>query len=446
MNKKLLIGFSAIGIAVGFWACGEGAIEPPGETTDNYVKAMLPSIDFDVQVNDAKTKCALDPVCESEMAKAQGSAIILSSSEEIVSSETVPSSSSVIPSSSSYTQFSFAGPIGQQSSSSSAIVSSQSTEPSSSSVIIATGLGSCAPGATKIELNKSVEWKFTKGAGMKDAMTLMKAEFKWEFDDGMPATVDLTGKVSSGAITYSKSGKKAAKVTVISAEGTEVIQCSPMLQVNGVPITGCKCNPTNIEPDVSKGESATWTLSGCTSTGANIISYTWTGATADASGLIATAPVAAKGDVVTGVSVTVANDDNTVETYTCDDAKAIDITKPDYLFEINGDQIKNQSFDVINEGCMSIRGNWTNSGYSPSVQILCDGKSADQNSGMTFSMTYGGRTIAQAPANSTWGFSNVGGTIGQVKVGDVSFDNICVTFTGAAKNTKGEETVACKIQ
>ena len=439
MNKKLLIGLSAIGIAVGFWACGEGAIEPPGETTDNYVKAMLPSIDFEVQVNDAKTKCALDPVCESEMAKAQGSAIILSSSEEIVSSETAPSSSSIIASSSSYTQFSFAGPIGQQSSSSSAIVSSQSTEPSSSSVIIATGLGSCAPGATKIELNKSVEWKFTKGAGMKDAMTLMKAEFKWEFDDGMPATVDLTGKVSSGAITYSKSGKKAAKVTVISAEGTEVIQCSPMLQVNGVPITGCKCNPTNIEPDVSKGESATWTLSGCTSTGANIISYTWTGATADASGLIATAPVAAKGDVVTGVSVTVANDDNTVETYTCDDAKAIDETKPDYLFEIKGDQITSTAMAVKNEGCMSIRGTWSNTGYSPNIQVLCDGKADDQNAGMTFSMTYGGKTIAQAPANSTWGFSNVGGAIGQIKVGDVSFNNICVKFTGAS-------TVSCKIQ
>ena len=336
MNKKLLIGLSAIGIAAGFWACGEGAIEPPGETTDNYVKAMLPSIDFDVQVNDAKTKCALDPVCESEMAKAQGSAVIMSSSEEIVSSETVSSSSTVPPSSSSYTQFSFAGPIGERSSSSSAIVSSQSTEPSSSSVMIATGLGSCAPAVTTTELNTPVEWKFTKGAGMKQATTLMQAEFKWEFEDGMPATTEQKGKVSSGSITYSKSGKKGAKVTVISAEGTEVIECSPKLQVNGIPITGCKCNPTNIEPDVSKGESATWTLSGCTSTGANIISYTWTGATADASGLIATAPVTKKGDIVTGVSVAIANDDNTVVTATCDDAKAIDMTKPDYEIKADG--------------------------------------------------------------------------------------------------------------
>ena len=94
---------------------------------------------------------------------------------------------------------------------------------------------------------------------------------------------------------------------------------------------------------------------------------------------------------------------------------------------------------VKNEGCMSIRGTWSNTGYSPNIQVLCDGKADDQNVGMTFSMTYGGKTIAQAPANSTWGFSNVGGAIGQIKVGDVSFNNICVKFTGAS-------TVSCKIQ
>ena len=217
--------------------------------------------------------------------------------------------------------------------------------------------------------------------------------------------------------------------------------------MNGQKITGCECEPTNIQPDVSKGESATWTAKGCTST-ANIIGYTWKGATADASGLIATAPVAAKNDEVTGVSFTVENDDSTAVTVTCDNAKAIDATLPDYLFEINGDQIKNQTFDVINEGCMSIRGNWTNSGYSPDVQILCDGRSADQNVGMTFEMTYKSKTVAsyKTTAGQGWGFSNQGGVIGKITQGDVAFDNVCVTFTGAAKNAKGDETVSCKIQ
>jgi hypothetical protein len=115
---------------------------------------------------------------------------------------------------------------------------------------------------------------------------------------------------------------------------TQKIDCSP-LNVNGTPISGCKCEPVNVKPDVSAHESATWKASGCTSN-ANITGYTWTGATADASGLVATAPVGAKGDVVSGVSFMVENDDNTKETILCEDAVAVDATLLDYVFRESG--------------------------------------------------------------------------------------------------------------
>ena len=220
----------------------------------------------------------------------------------------------------------------EESSSSKKVESSSSVKDessSSSSVKEVAGLGTCAPSVATTERGMPVEWKFTKGAWV-NATTVMSAKFEWVFEGGTPSTAEQKGRFSSGSVTYSTSGPKAAMVTIISAEGTEVIECST-LQVTGDPITGCKCEGTNISPDVSMGESAKWTVTGCTSA-SNIISYTWTGATADGTGWIATAPVSAKGEVVSGVSVTVSNTDNTSLVVACPDAKAIDSSVPDNVF------------------------------------------------------------------------------------------------------------------
>ena len=333
MKKKLLISLSSFGLVAGFWACGDGSVEPLNEETDGYVKAMLEtqSIDFASQVADAKKNCAADVICENEMAKAQGSAIQIESSAAPTpeSSDGNPPPVSSSSSRDFFNNFSSRGPIGQQSSSSVAPVV---VESSSSEVKVPAGqYGTCAPGASSVELNSPATWTFTfntQGSGLLPT-DIMNASFAWTLPEGTPESA--TGS-KTATTKYGASGPKTATVSVTAGGATQEVSCSP-LNVNGAPITGCKCMPTNIEPDVNAGESATWTASGCTTAAGLTLSYSWKVATADASGTTATVPVTAKGDVVTGVSFTVDNGDNTIKTIQCDDAKAIDSSKPDYVLE-----------------------------------------------------------------------------------------------------------------
>ncbi len=333
-NKKILIAISAIGVAAGFWACGSGAVEPPNES-DGTARSIMDShlvedpFGFSAQISKSKELCSADVDCLNEMAKANGKALEMSSSEEPVSSQAVPQSSSAIASSSSRWEFSSMGPVGPQSSSSTV----PPVQSSSSSVVAppVTGLGACAPAKTSAELGESVEWKFIVGAALQGKVSeLMGLKYEWTFPAGTPGT----SSEKSPKVSYSQSGTKSATLKVTASSGTEEITCSP-LRVNGQPITGCKCVATIDAPDVASGEAATWNVMGCTSK-ANITKYTWTKATADASGLEATAAVAAKGDIVSGVSVTVENDDSTAVTVTCPDAKAIDSRVPDYEFKASG--------------------------------------------------------------------------------------------------------------
>ena len=303
MKKKLLIGLSSFGLVAGFWACGDGSVEPLNEETDGYVKAMLEtqSIDFASQVADAKKNCAADVICENEMAKAQGSAIQIESSAAPTpeSSDGNPQPVSSSSSRDFFNNFSSRGPIGQQSSSSVAPVV---VESSSSEVNVPAGqFGTCFAGLstapkTSAELGESVTWTFKPNTAVIKTNELLKIMINWSFPNGTPDSYAGTQGKTTGLTSYSVSGTKTAVASVTSGGATQEVSCSP-LRVNGQKIEGCKCMPTNIQPDVSKGESATWTASGCTSK-ANIIGYTWKGATADATGLVATAPVAAKDDEV----------------------------------------------------------------------------------------------------------------------------------------------------
>ena len=325
MNKKLLISLSAIGIAAGFWACGSGTVEPMSES-DDLLWNMMETQDFTPYIALAKDSCAQEKDCASEMEKARGSAIEQSSSEEPVSSESVPQSSSVIPSSSSIFTFSWMGPLPQSSSS-----ATQPPVVSSSSVTTQpiTGLGACAPTTPTVELNAQSSWTFTPSESFKkDINNVMAARYEWTFTGGTPATSTATAP----KVSFSTSGQKTVTLKVTAPNGSETINCTP-INVNGAPITGCKCVGTNLTPDVNAGESATWTATGCTTKGAQITGYTWVGATADATGMVATAPVSKKGDEVKGVSFTVANDDNSKVTITCENAKAVDSSIPDYIID-----------------------------------------------------------------------------------------------------------------
>ena len=122
----------------------------------------------------------------------------------------------------------------------------------------------------------STKWKFTPNmnAGY-TAIDFAKANYAWNFGAGaIPATDDTPS--TSALVTYANSGATAASVTVTMSDGsTETIQCSP-LQVNGDPITGCKCTAEAASVDFTATPDVTWSVTGCTSASASL-TYNWNG-------------------------------------------------------------------------------------------------------------------------------------------------------------------------
>jgi hypothetical protein len=245
MNKKLLIGLSSIGIAAGFWACGEGSIEPMDEGTDVYVDAMLGTLDFNTQVDDAMKKCNEDIVCMNEMAKAAHSAIELSSeSVDPLSSDGGASMPVTSSSSESFFKFSSIGDVSYLSSSSDAgpvVVSSSSEQ------IIITGIGRCYPLSETIESNGQAQWKveWNSSYSIRDVAA---ASYSWTF--GMDATPD-NNTAASPKVTYSKTGPKSASVDVVVGGQKGHIDCEKTVNVNGAPITSCVCATDTISAAIS---------------------------------------------------------------------------------------------------------------------------------------------------------------------------------------------------
>lgn len=322
MNK--LIG--SIAVAFLLSACTDYLSEYKDEYDEEFAEGTISSSEPDETSSDGKTVSSSSAEeTSSESAKSSSSSgkgtssssgKASSSSEKVTSSSSAKSSSSVKASSSS----------GKSESSSSTGTASSSSE--------VPPFGTCSATQSVAELGANVVWTFTwnTGSGL-SVQDITSATYDWTLEGGTPATATKT----SATTTYSTSGQKTASISVTTRGITQKIDCTPV-NVNGAPITGCMCVGTNLTPDVSQGEQASWTLSGC-KTIANIIGYTWTGATADATGVVATAPVSAKGDRVTGVSVKVANDDNSIVTVTCEDAVAIDASSPSYELRSQDDEV-----------------------------------------------------------------------------------------------------------
>lgn len=427
MNKKLLIGLSSIGMAAGFWACGSGSIEPMADDTDVFVEAMLNNLDFSTQINDAMSKCNEDIVCMNEMAKAAHGAV------ELSSESTLPESSAdgqpiVSSSSESFFKFSSIGDVGRLSSSSDAgtVVSSSSEQ------VVITGIGRCYPLSETAELNSPVQWKVDWGAPWNDMSHIKDvatATYSWAF--GLDATPD-NNAIGTPKVSYSKSGPKSASVDVVIGGQKGHIDCDTTVNVNGAPITGCMCTTEATSVDFTATPDVVWTVTGCKSATTPLL-YSWDGGAAGAEASFTKTFTAAQNGYAPTLKVS--HSDNTIQPVTCPAVKTT--AGPEYLFEIEGDQLNTTAKAIKNEGCMVVRGEWTNSGYQPTFSVLCDGKADDQNVGMTFTMTYAGKSVATA--TGTWGFSNAGAKIGQINVGKFNYEGICVTFTGAS-------TVTCKVQ
>lgn len=318
MNSKLLLGslgFCSI-ISV-FVACGSGSIDP--YSVDDQVAAI--SIVGNLNSEESKSACLADPVCKADY-------------EGTVN----PPSSAVIPASSSsyYSSGFFTDPNQGISSGGLIQISSGGSVPpiqiSSSSgpvVVVQTSgdvTGSCAPTPAVAELGQQVTWTFTKGPS-ESVANVTNASYDWVFQGGSEPVFNGQGAFGvTKTISYGTSG---SHTTTLAINGGTPMTCSPV-QINGAPITGCQCALDNASPDVALGGVANWGVDNCVST-ANIVAYSWDNLPAS------TIPVythvfTAKGETKTP-TVNVYNDDNTIQSVVCPEAKAVDKNIPDYVLD-----------------------------------------------------------------------------------------------------------------
>lgn len=346
MQKKLVFGFAAAALAGSlFIACGDGDVSSP--SADDVGNSLINDPNYYKSRVDSATKyCNSDSKCAANIGN-----IVVEPSSSSASEITEPSSASV--SSASMSSASVLPPLLSSSSpivnlsSASVITSSASVIVSSSSVEIednGTVNGTCDPVPAKIEKGASTKWTFKRVTppGMAGMTAQQNALFDWTMPNSTEGTFSELGKNGGNAATatYTASGSFGATLQV---DGN-TIQCSE-LQVNGAPITGCVCTPDVANPDVASGPATvTWTVSGCQTTGATITGYAWTDATG--TGETATASFTEKGQEITPV-VTVSNDDNTQEQFTCAAAKAVNSSTPDYEIDGTGITIPSGSCGTV---------------------------------------------------------------------------------------------------
>lgn len=315
MNSKLLLGcFGFCSVMSFFVACGSGSIDP--YSADDLVASI--SVDVELDKDKSISACLADPVCKADYEAA----------ENPPSSAQIPSSSSSIPvvpglSSGGLVQISSGGvipPFPTSSSSLVVIVSSQSSGGIS---------GTCTPEPAIAELGQSVTWSFNRDPSI-SATQIMAATFDWAFQGGSEPTFSGQGASAlKKTVSYNTSG---SHTTTLSINGDTPMTCAPV-QVNGAPITGCQCVVDKASPDVADGGVATWSVTGCSTT-ANISGYSWAGTPAAPTTTFAHT-FAAKEETFTP-TLSVYNDDNTVQPVTCPAATAIDATKPDYEMTASG--------------------------------------------------------------------------------------------------------------
>ena len=426
MNKKLMFGIGALCVVGSiFVACGSGDVSAPSEDEEIAAQIAAQKYADDVEVGTSMDACLKDAACAASLQSPVSSAV--------TSSATVPSSSStpIVVSSSSTVVI----PVSSSSGISSPVVSSSSVYiPPTSSSSVTSGsstelTGTCKPKTTPINKGQSAQWVWTRltPAGTGGIALQGTSTFTWTMPGSTEATATGAGLVTPTA-TYAASGSYVASVTV----GDFTAECSA-LQVNGAAITGT-CTPDVTTADAFKSDVITWTVV-ASSTGANITGYTWTGATGTAETATVTASAAAVGTTV-APTVSVTNDDNTVQKIPCDGVKVIDSSAPEYELTISGDQISQDTIHVASGGCISVNGTWTNQYYSPTVKVICD-LSGDGN--LSMSIAYNG---VDSDATGSYSISNLAMPIGTLSAGAFSASDICVTYTGSVKD---DGKAVCKL-
>ena len=331
MNKKLMFGIGALCVVGSiFVACGSGDVSAPSEQDEINAQMAATVYKDDSTSGTSMNACLKDAACAASLQSPVSSAV--------TSSATVPSSSStpIVVSSSSTVVI----PVSSSSGISSPVVSSSSVYiPPTSSSSVTSGsstelTGTCKPKTTPINKGQSAQWVWTRltPAGTGGIALQGTSTFTWTMPGSTEATATGAGLVTPTA-TYAASGSYVASVTV----GDFTAECSA-LQVNGAAITGtCTANKTTADVSASPADTITWTVE-ATSVGATITGYTWTGATGTSeTGILAASDATVGTTVAPTVSVT--NDDKTVQKIPCDGVKVIDSSAPEFELKANNTEI-----------------------------------------------------------------------------------------------------------
>ena len=221
--------------------------------------------------------------------------------------------------------------------------------------------GTCAPNPSKIKKGELATWEFLITDG--SVYDQVRAPFKWSFTGAK--TVSLQGNgLSPVNIRYDKSGIATATLNV---DGNDVV-CDT-LQVQGVPITITSCKAD--AKTVKAGETITWNVEA--KSDSKITGYSWKSTYGTASGTGTKGTMAAttnmhKKNVTAMVSVT--NEDNTTESYTCEPVTVVDPEKVDFTFVQDANAIEvptNEPFIAQIPNC----DNPYNAGEKTKCPIVC---------------------------------------------------------------------------
>ena len=317
MNKKIYAGIVAFGVAASFWACGSGDIIKPSVNDTNMLAVVA-----DAEGGGAVYISALDSLCpeclivSTPSSSSRRTPVARSSSSR---TSNLSSSSQIIINTSSS-----AGPGYDYSSSSSLYSGPISSATSSSSVIAGPGseAGTCGPEKAVVESGEKVTWVFSNESKTFPGGLMLKSTFIWTTPGGNPATATISNyNGKSIDVDYATSGKHNATLHIDVTGGNSYdLTCTPV-QVNGAPITGCKCAPVGVTGSVNylKTPNVAWAVTGC-STGTGLtLSYSWDGGAAGAETSYTKTFTGAAASAAP--TLVVANDDNTENQVTCSPVK-----------------------------------------------------------------------------------------------------------------------------
>ena len=363
MNKKIY-GMMALGIATGFWACGSGDILQLNGG-DDIMNSVIGADENDgAVITDLMTEANCPECFAGGMPSSSSKKVVVTSSSSSPSVSQSSSSQKTVRSSSSR------NPVLSSSSAYVPPTPGSSTSVSSSSAKSGAGqIGTCAPLKSTYEKDEAggstgVTWKFTRDPSVA-ATQLISASFNWSFEGATPDKASATGANGlSQSVKYSTSGPHTAKVAISIGAAVYQVDCSPV-QVNGEPITGCKCAVEAGSVDYTAGTPAKWSVTGC-STGAGLnLAYEWNGVPGETTyeqtfeaATLAYTPV-----------LRVANDDNTIIDVTC---PAVKVTEgPEYKITSTQDKV-----NFVKAGSYAVVGNlpatWHNA--DKTCTLICQSK------------------------------------------------------------------------